>query len=251
MRVKSLIHGSLRTLGLELRRTATHHTNPMRDQVWLLKGSPVRVVFDVGAHDGGSSLGYRRTFPDATVHAIEPTELPFQALSAHSANDPKLVPLQAAVGESPGHATFYLNAFDQTNSLLPNDQRARSVVRSTEVAPIGKLDVPVCSLDQICDERNISKIDILKMDIQGCELMALRGARRLLERQAIRLVFCEVLFAPLYQGQAYYHDVASILSGYGFQLYGFYEMIRGANGALGWADAIFVDPDTQQRLVST
>src|SRR5438067_918251 len=167
MKVTSLINDSLRTVGLELRRTASHHTDPYRDQVWLLKPAPVCVVFDAGAHDGGTGSHYRRLFPDAAIYSFEPTESSFQTLAQRAAGDRNWFPAQAAVGEVAGQATLYLNAFDQTNSLLPNDHRAAAVVHPTQVVPVGKIDVPVVTLGEVCEQRNIETIDVLKVDIQG------------------------------------------------------------------------------------
>jgi len=76
------------------------------------------------------------------------------------------------------------------------------------------------------------------MDIQGGEVIALNGAARLLARQAIRLIYLEVQFAPLYQGQAYFCDVTTVLNGHGYQIFGLYDLMHGHRG-LGWGDAIF------------
>ena len=76
------------------------------------------------------------------------------------------------------------------------------------------------------------------MDIQGGEAMALRGAGRLLAQQAVWLIYVEVLFAPLYEGQAYFCDVSAILANHGYQLFGLYNLVQSDRG-LGWGDAIF------------
>ena len=57
-------------------------------------------------------------------------------------------------------------------------------------------------------------------------------------RQAIRVVYLEVEFAPLYKGQAYFCDVTRILNRHGYRGFGLYNLVHEDRG-LVWADAIF------------
>jgi hypothetical protein len=98
--------------------------------------------------------------------------------------------------------------------------------------------VPALTLDEFCDAEGLSGIDLLKMDIQGGEGMALEGAARLLARKAVRVIYLEVEFAPLYVGQAYFCDITRILNRHGYQLFGLYNLMHEERG-LGWGDAIF------------
>ncbi len=61
------------------------------------------------------------------------------------------------------------------------------------------------------------------MDIQGAELLALRGAGKLLARHAIRLIALEVLFQPLYRNQPTFWDIADHLRSLGYALQGLYD----------------------------
>ena len=45
--------------------------------------------------------------------------------------------------------------------------------------------VPVRTLDDVCEERAIAQIDLLKLDTEGHELSVLAGASRLLETHGI------------------------------------------------------------------
>jgi hypothetical protein len=114
---------------------------------------------------------------------------------------------------------------------------------------VGEETVSTITLDHFCEQNQINQIDVLKMDIQGYELKALQGARNLLSRRAVRLVYSEVLFAPLYTGQAFFHDISAFLAGFGYHLYSLYALMRGRNGMLGWADAIFLSPKMQTKLL--
>jgi FkbM family methyltransferase len=237
-----LVAASLAGVGLELRKLKSYHVDPFGDQKRLLCDEPVRVIFDLGASDGSTTLTYRPLFPDATIYSFEPTESAHEALRRRFRDDPKVVPIRAAVGPKNGTATLFVNAFGETNSLLP------AAVESGSMANLATQPVPLISIDSFCAESGIAKIDVLKMDIQGFELNALKGMRNLLERRAIRLIYTEVLFARLYQDQAFYHDLAGHLQPLGYELYGIYALHLASNGALSHGDAIFMSPQVRGRL---
>jgi FkbM family methyltransferase len=238
--MKRFLREALQRLGVDVRLTRSYHIDAFGDQVRLLRDRPVETIFDVGAYNGSSAARYRKRFPAARVYAFEPFEASYNDLAAVAARSGGMIlPFRAAVGAEAGTANLHVNKSAQTNSMLANDPGLAKTFNIPEMWPVREAPVNVVTLDGFCDEHRIDRIDLLKMDIQGFELQALRGGRRLLERRAIRLIFCEVIFAPLYQGQASYHDVAAYLAGFGYELYGLYSMYRVHTGALGWADAIF------------
>jgi hypothetical protein len=100
--------------------------------------------------------------------------------------------------------------------------------------------VATSTLDAFCAEHQITEIDILKMDTQGAELLILTGASDLLKEQRIRVIYTEVLFAESYEGQAYYHSIATLLEGHGYRLHALYDLVSSRTGELSWGDAIFV-----------
>jgi FkbM family methyltransferase len=240
--LKSLLRTTLKQMGLEVRKLHSHHTDIHGDERRLLSGTPVRMIFDVGASEGISVTEYRRTYPEADVYCFEPTDAPFRLIQSRHGADPKVHPTKAAVGETPGEATFHLNAFDQTNSLLGRGRDFNASVGPTHQAELGTVTVPVVTLGDFCRDNRIEMIDLLKLDVQGFELGVLRGAAHLLGSASIRLIHCEVLFSKLYEGQAFYHDIAAFLAAYDYELWGIYNMLRLSSGALGWADAIFLSP---------
>jgi hypothetical protein len=89
------------------------------------------------------------------------------------------------------------------------------------------------------------------MDIQGAELLALRGATGLFAAQAIDLVFTEVLFAPLYAEQGNFHELCGWLHARSYQLFGIYQQRFGPHQFLGWANAIFCSPKLTDRLTTS
>ena len=57
---------------------------------------------------------------------------------------------------------------------------------------MSSVKVPATTLDEFCSAHQISKIDYLKLDVEGAEILALQGARELLARKAIRYLQFEI-----------------------------------------------------------
>ncbi|UCE49370.1 MAG: FkbM family methyltransferase, partial [Phycisphaerales bacterium] len=83
-------------------------------------------------------------------------------------------------------------------------------------------------------------IELIKLDIQGAELKALRGAARMLEDSTL-IVYTEICFNPLYEGGALYGEIDLLLRDYGFGLYDIYKPKCDSRGLIMWANAIFVN----------
>ncbi|HKY04228.1 MAG TPA: hypothetical protein VJQ56_05035, partial [Blastocatellia bacterium] len=57
-----------------------------------------------------------------------------------------------------------------------------------------------------------------------------------------------ILFAPLYEGQAFFHDICGFLSSVGYSLFDLYNFAYRPSGQAAWADAIFISPRLQSGL---
>jgi FkbM family methyltransferase len=151
-------------------------------------------------------------------------------------HDPAIKPVQLAVSNVCGRKQFFINRSSFTNSLLP------SVDKLGLYENISTTEVAVTTIDDFCAREAVNEIHILKMDIQGGELMALEGARKKLSRQEISLIYTEILFAPMYEEQAQFFKICDFLSGYGYSLFDIYNLAYQASGQLAWGDAIFISP---------
>jgi FkbM family methyltransferase len=205
----------------------------------LLGADPVRTVFDLGAHVGKTAQKYRKTFPDATVYCFEPTEATFSRLSERTGSDKNIVRHMMAVSDRHGPLEFHHNSQASTNSVFKSDREAGLYWDETKMQTQHVATVQATTLDMFCKEERINCIDVLKMDIQGGELLALQGAVDLLSAKKIRLIFMEVIFVPTYEGQPQVHEIMAWLKGHGYVLHNFYRL-ASKNGRLLYGDAIFV-----------
>lgn len=166
-----------------------------------MPGPPV--IFDVGANVG-SYVGQilRIVGADAKVYAFEPSREAFAKLQQGYGKLPNVQLMPVGIGATGSTATLW--------SAVPG-----SVLASTYVNPInGDVQgepIQLVSLDEFCAEHAIEHIALLKLDVEGGELDALRGAARLLERDAIALIQFE-FGQPSIGARTFFADLYGLLA---------------------------------------
>ena len=204
----------------------------------LLKSCKVGGIIDAGASNGRISRRFLRWFPHAKVYAFEPNPAYFDDLNEYAKSDPRFCPQFLALSDCKGSFGLNITSSRGSTSLLkpakclqeidPNG----SVVKKTET-------VEVTTIDDWIKENGNPSIELMKFDIQGNELKALKGARRTIQ-ESVLLIYTEVCFKPLYDEGAIFSHIDLFLREYGFELYDFYGLKYSPNGVLLWANAIFI-----------
>lgn len=216
-----------------------HAKNSFADQA-NLAGREARVIFDVGAHVGQTTELYLQLFPHATIHCFEPFPDSFALVVAKFARDERVRCHPHAISDRTGARRLHTFVNSATNSLLPAANAVHKYVESGQMEPAGVISVESVTIDEFCEQEHIDRIDILKLDVQGGELDALKGAKGMLAKRSVGLIYTEVVFVPVYEGQAWFYDVASVLSAHGYGLFDFYNFAYGDGWQLKWGDAIFL-----------
>lgn len=80
--------------------------------------------------------------------------------------------------------------------------------------------VATFTLDAVCARAGISEVDLLKLDIQGHEPAALRGAHGLLEARAIRTMLLELNWGPPERSDSPADECVARLAGLGYRFAG-------------------------------
>ena len=163
-------------LGLELRKSAVHEL-ALSELIWRVVEPGDRVI-DAGANMGYfSTLMALRVGDSGRVVAVEAHPRVAATLSANVArNDAIAVDVwPAALSERAGTVRL----------AEPTDFRANTT--GSEVVAEGGVQVPSVTIDDIVGD---AAVKLIKLDLEGHELSALRGAKRLLaDRRAQHIAF--------------------------------------------------------------
>jgi FkbM family methyltransferase len=140
---------------------------------------PGKTFVDVGANFGVYSLVMART--GARVVAVEPNPESVERLRRNVMESGALVQIvPVAAGDKPGTMTLYVAPGFNTGETSLSDKNAGND------GPVqGKYEVQVETLDTILGawmDVPPDRVDAIKIDVEGAELMVLRGARGILER---------------------------------------------------------------------
>lgn len=214
----------------------------------LLDGVGAGAILDVGAHTGRTAEEYRKCFPDAQIHCFEACSHLHEGLARKNAGDPLVHVHFAAVHERSGTADFFLNKIAATSSLLPREEQARRYFSSLD-GTLERRSVPTVCLDDFCSRHGIARVNILKLDIQGGEKFALRGASVLLAESRIDLIFTEVFFVEHYRDAMLFHELTQHLAQFGYTLYDLFIDRHGKNGQVRFGDALYISAPMRRQVV--
>ena len=194
-----------------------------------------RTVIDIGANRGQFALVTRRCFPEAQIVSIEPLAEPAKRFRSVFKNDPAVTLRQTAIGPQSGESVIHVSAADDSSSLLPISPLQERLFPGTHEVRTEKIRIGPLS-DYVLPE-DIVPPAMLKLDVQGYELEALRGCEELLGR--FSHVYVECSFVELYFGQALVDDIISWLRVRGWCLSGIYNMTYDRKGRSIQADFLF------------
>lgn len=216
---RGLLHGVAATI---------EHESALRDL-------NLRTIIDVGANKGQFSLLARALFPSAVLHSFEPLAEPAHRFQSVFAGDEATTLHRVALGPESKVAQIHVSAKDDSSSLYPIAAMQDALFPGT--AEVGTREITVCKLNDRLKADEILSPALLKIDVQGYELEALKGCEVLLAH--IDWIYVECSFIELYEGQALASEVLAWIQARGFRLVGAYNMAYDKQGRAIQADFLF------------
>lgn len=163
------------------------------------------IVFDVGANIGKYSKKVLTKFSNLPVriYAFEPTRNAFFALQSMAINQAKIIPLKIGLSSSCRSAIIYYDRKGMIGSSLykPNALSERHIAE----------DIELVTLDEFCNNNQVSYIHLLKIDVEGHELDVILGARELINNKKIKFIQFEMSFANI-NSRVFFKDLYTALS---------------------------------------
>lgn len=192
-------------------------------------------LIDVGANLGQFSLLSRTLHPDAVIHAFEPLSAMAVKYQQLFASDARTTLHRCAAGTFATTAEINVSNHPDSSSLLPISNQQSELFPGTQ-----KSSVEVVKVERIDDVlRGMTLPDpiLIKLDVQGFELEALKGMPDLLARA--RWVYVEVSFMELYVGQPLASEICAWLKEQAFDIAGVYNPTFSDEGVNIQADLLF------------
>jgi FkbM family methyltransferase len=157
---------------------------------------------DVGANVGLISLSLARQRPDVTVIAFEPHPVNANLWTQNHARNrvPNAHLEPVGLGDCPGPATMRLS----------------SDLGSGYLTETGDIPVTLTTLDAYATDRRLSRIDVVKIDVEGSEPRVLDGALGLLVSAAARCVIVEINAVALARAGSSRNAVVERLTRHGY-----------------------------------
>jgi FkbM family methyltransferase len=116
-----------------------------------------KIIIDLGANYGDSTLYFHTLFPKARIFAIEPSPHSYERLRAHVAPYPSITPVHALVSDTTGSGRLNLTDSGSLGNSIMERESSTSVT------------VPSYTLEALITHLGLTSADLIKFDIEGAE----------------------------------------------------------------------------------
>lgn len=170
------------------------------------------IIFDIGSRDCVQSIEFYKAFPNSKIYAFEcnPNTIDICKKNIEQYSD-RITLIEGAVCDYDGNITFYpINQKETITTWEDGNPGASSIFKSNGKYTIetyiqDEITTQCHRLDSVMDKYGISNVDIIWMDLQGAELLALKGLGNYL--QNVKYIHTEVSYKEMYSGQVMFDEL--------------------------------------------
>lgn len=188
------------------------------------------LILEGGACGADDIITFKKIWPKSTIYIFEPNPLLFK-VAQDKIKDYKDVYLYPyALSDSVGEKVFYMsNVMPQMSSFFQDnavnvdiaDSILKSVNQTREDFRKGYDDKPTTvqciTIDEWRIKEGVDHIDYLWLDIEGAELMALKGAASILPE--VKVLYVEMNFQEFRKGMVLFDELYDFITSNGFEIY--------------------------------
>jgi len=198
-----------RSAPLEILNFGDYDSEELKVIRGLLRGDSV--IVDIGANIGWYSLTLAKEAQKGKVLALEPVPLIFGYLEKNiGLNKAKNIePLNLGLSDKAGEAVFFYN---------PSLPTATSMRKLHDAGESRKIKCKMTTLDTLAAEKALSRIDFIKCDVEGSELLVIRGGLETIKKHK-PVLFLEML--RKWSAKFNYHpdDLIKLLADVGYRCF--------------------------------
>lgn len=178
-----------------------------------LKDASKPILFDVGANIGEYSNELADFFgPASTVHAFEPSKETFEKLKKTIGTRTNVIANNCGFSDSKGTLKLYKNTDRHTLASLYQRDLEHYDLKLDQVE-----EIQLTTVDLFCAKHGIERLHFLKIDIEGHELSALKGAERMIREGRIDFIQFEFGGANV-DSRTFFRDFFTLLKPH-FRIY--------------------------------
>lgn len=180
------------------------------------------VIFDVGGNEGQTANYYAKHFKNADIYTFEPVLEVYKSMVKNTGANVRIKCFNKALGNENGQVKIFKSGDysgvasinGEANQALPHEE---TIQVSTGLS--------------ICEEYQISCIDLLKIDTEGYEIHVLDGFKPML-KSGVKFICVEASFDLGNFCQTHITKLLDYLCAYGFIVSGLYAMHRSGRAKL-------------------
>lgn len=196
----------------------------------------IATIIDAGANIGQFARAISRAYPTASIISFEPLPDVAETLRNNLSDVAGHEVIETALGNEDGSVTFRrASNGGQSSSVLPFTPNQNGLAQG--VREVEKLDVKLSKLDTVFQDRDLEGPICLKMDLQGYELEALKGATELLSR--CHYVIVETVLEKSYEGEPHFIELVEFLNEHGMTCSGILNTEENERRQIAQIDALF------------
>lgn len=200
-----------------------------------------KLILDVGANRGDWTRMAKAVFPKASFLLIEPQVEMRQSLNALCSKFENISWIEAGAGSKEGKLVQTIWDDLAGSSFLPHVDE--NLLRSGK-----QREVEIVTIDSLLSSRNLTIPDLVKLDIQGFEIEALRGANSLFGKTELFIMEVSLFAFADVPGVPIFREVVEFMSERGYEIYDIPGYLRRPfDGALGQVDLTFAKREGMLR----
>lgn len=172
----------------------------------------VKVIFDVGSLHCLESIEFSKKYKNAKIYAFEANRESYELCVRNTISYPNIKVINTCINEYDGTCKFYpIDPVRTKTDWFDGNRGASSMFLSNgavdhiELYVQNEVEMDCMKLETFCKNENINKIDAIWMDLQGAELLALKGLGRFLDD--VSVIQTELEINPMYRDQCLFREV--------------------------------------------
>jgi len=149
-----------------------------------LKKEPLVVIFDVGANVGNYSKALSDIFDaQAKIYSFEPSKKTFEVFLTATKAYENIIPNNFGFSDKACNRTLFTNAESSGFASVYQRRLEHFGINMDKTE-----EIELTTIDAYCTENKIERIHFLKLDVEGHELSALNGAKKMIRNKKIDFI---------------------------------------------------------------